>query len=74
MALVIHSLKEDYFNNYIDNIKSIGMDDVNSAAGKYIQPEKSVTVIVGDKTRLLEQFKDFDGEILETDINGSLRD
>ncbi len=73
IGMVIHSLPEDYFNNYIEQLNSVGIDDVNSAAEKYLLPEKSVTVIVGDKTKLLEQLKNFDGEILETDINGELK-
>ena len=73
IGMVIHSLPEDYFNNYIEEINSIGIDNVNSAAEKYVQPEKSLTVIVGDKSKLLEQFKDFDGEIVETDLNGELK-
>ncbi len=73
IGMVIHSLPEDYFNNYIEEINSLEIDDINNAAKKYVQPEKTVTVIVGDKSKLLEQFKSFDGEIVEADINGELK-
>ena len=74
IGMVIHSLPEEYFNNYVVNVKSINIGDVNSAAAKFILPEKSVTVIVGDKAKLTGQLKDFDIEIIETGINGELKD
>ena len=74
IGMVIHSLPEEYFNNYVVNVKSINIGDINSAAAKFILPEKSVTVIVGDKAKLTGQLKDFDIEIIETGINGELKD
>jgi len=73
IGMVIHSLPDNYFNNYIEEIKSIEMDNVNSAAEKYIKPNESIIILVGDKAKLIEQFKNFDIETIETDIKGELK-
>jgi zinc protease len=66
--MVIHSLPGDYFNTYIDNIKSVRIEQVNNAAKKYIMPDKVITVIVGDKDKILDQLKIIkNAEIVEID-------
>jgi zinc protease len=71
ISMVIHSLPGDYFNTYIDNIKSVNKEHVNSAAVKYIHPDKAITVIVGDKEKVLDQLKDISPEIIEVDLKGN---
>lgn len=71
ISMVIHSLPGDYFNTYIDNIKSVNKEHVNSAAVKYIHPNKAITVIVGDKEKVLDQLKDISPEIIEVDLKGN---
>jgi zinc protease len=70
ISMVIHSLPGDYFNTYIDNIKSVKKEHVNNAAEKYIHPDRAITVIVGDKDKILDQLKDLNSaEIIEVDNN-----
>ncbi len=67
-AIVIHSLPDNYFDSYLDNIKHVTIDDVNAAAVNNIFPDKAMIVIVGDKKKVLPQLKNFGREIVEMKI------
>src|SRR5690606_11711392 len=67
-AIVIHSLPDNYFDSYLDNIKHVTIDDVNAAAVNNIFPDKAMIVIVGDKKKVLPQLKNFGKEIVEMKI------
>ncbi len=71
IGTVIHSLPEDYFNSYITNVKEVTIEDVNSAAEKYILPNESIIVIVGSKNILEDQLSEIDDvTITEVDFYG----
>ncbi len=59
-AKYIFSLPDDYFNNYIEKIKSITLEEVKQAAEKNIFPEEAVILIVGDKNKIANQFEGLD--------------
>jgi zinc protease len=66
---IICELPDDYFNTYLENIKNVQIDDVNIAANENIHPDKLLTVLAGDKTKILKQIdKNKFGEIKEFDI------
>jgi zinc protease len=66
--MVMYNLPDNHFNNYLQIIHDVTIDQVNDAAMKYIHPEKMITLIVGSKEVILEQFN---GEVLiELDQNG----
>jgi zinc protease len=68
---VIHSLPDDYFDQYIDNIKNVTPEDIRNAALSSIFPEEINFIIVGDKNKILPQLKNFtDMEIVEVDEKG----
>ena len=70
---VIHSLPEDYFNTYIKNIKEVTIEEVNSAAEKYILPDDSIIVIVGSKDILEKQLFEINGvKVTEVDFKGEI--
>ena len=70
---IIFSLPENYFDTYIDSIKSVTLEDVNKTASENIFPDELVIVIVGDKNKILESLKDLNaGEINEVDIFGEI--
>ncbi len=69
--LVAHSLPDNYFNNYIDNLESVSIDDVNLIAKESIFSDKLIIVIVGDAEKLLHQLKEAKFEdIITTDYMG----
>jgi len=72
ISMVVHSLAFDYFNTYINNIKSVNKELVENAAGKHIHPDKVITVIVGDKDKVKCQLTDLNiTDIIDVDINGN---
>ncbi len=63
-AKYIFSLPDDYFNNYIEKIRSISLEEVNQAAEKNIFPEESIILIVGDKNKVFSQLENLNlGEV-----------
>lgn len=55
---VSYDLPDDYFDKYIENINVVTIDEVNKAAVENIFPDSAMTVLVGDKDKLIEQLKD----------------
>ncbi len=72
-GIILHSLPINYFNTYIENVNNISIKDVNEAAAKYISPGKTVTVLVGEKDKIISQIDELKlGEIIEVDEVGNL--
>lgn len=70
---IIHNLPDNYFDTYLDRVKAVTLEEVNKTAEKNIFPDKVKIVVVGDKEKLLEQFKDLNlGKITEVDYEGNL--
>jgi len=55
---VIYDLPDDYFDTYVENINAVTINEVNKAATENIFPDSAMTVLVGDKDKLLKQLKD----------------
>ena len=55
---VIYDLPDDYFDRYVENINAVTINEVNKAATENIFPDSAMTVLVGDKDKLLKQLKD----------------
>lgn len=69
---VIFSLPEDYFNTYLDNVRSVSKNDVNEAAVKEILAEETLIAVVGDKSKIREQLKEFPNSVfVEVDSEGN---
>jgi zinc protease len=47
--LLIYGLPEDYFSKYVQNIEAVTSADVQRVAQKYIQPNRALVVVVGDR-------------------------
>ncbi len=72
-GIILHSLPDDYFNTYIKSVNDITLEDVNNAAVKYISPEQVVTVLVGEKDKIINQLDELKlGKIIEVDESGHL--
>jgi len=50
--LIVYNLSDDYFNNYMGRILAVTKDDVARVAKKYIDPERVVIVLVGDRNQI----------------------
>ncbi len=68
---IIHSLPEDYFKTYIDEIRSVTSERVLKAAENNLYPERLTTVIVGNTEKIIEQLKNiYQDKIIELDVKG----
>ena len=68
VSKIIYGLPDDYFETYIEKIKSVKMQEVNKAANESILPGSLLTVLVGDYKKISEQLKtDKYGEIVKLD-------
>ncbi|GIU82260.1 MAG: peptidase M16 [Pyrinomonadaceae bacterium] len=47
--LVIYDLPDTYFNEFIQKVQAVTLEDINRVAQKYLQPEKMAILIVGDR-------------------------
>ncbi len=54
-----YNLPEDYYANYLKNVDKVTADEVQQVAKKYILPDQSITVVVGDKPQVSEKLKQF---------------
>lgn len=52
MELVAYSLPDTYFNDYVQRILAVTKAEVEAAARKYIDPEKTAIIIVGDRAKI----------------------
>lgn len=50
--MVVYQLPEDSFSNYVAAIQAVSAADVQRAAARYIQPDISAVVIVGDRQKI----------------------
>lgn len=68
ISKVIFNLPEDYFDSYIQNIRGATIENVNNAALHNIFPDSSITILAGEKEKILPQLKSKDsGEIVIVD-------
>ena len=68
---LIHSLPENYFEKYIDEINNVTMERINRAAEDNLNPDNLITIVVGDTSKLKDQLKQLHPEELyELDIHG----
>lgn len=64
-----YGLPENYYQNYLKTLNEVNAMDIQAAAQKYILPENSYIVVVGNKDALLEKLKRF-GKVMVVDVNG----
>ena len=47
--MLVYHLPDDYFSRYVQNIEAVTAADVQRVAQKYIQPDRFVVVVTGDR-------------------------
>ncbi len=50
--LALHRLPDSYFEEFVPRLSQVTVDDVTMAAQKYLDPEKLVTIVVGDLDKI----------------------
>ncbi len=59
--LVVYGLPDTYFNEYIQKIQAVTIDDVNRVANKYLTPDKMAILVVGDRNAVEPKLKEIQG-------------
>jgi len=54
-----YDLPEDYYANYLKKVDEVTADEVQEVAKKYILPDESIIVVVGDKSKVTDKLKPF---------------
>lgn len=70
--IVRFGLPDDYYQTYSDRVRSLKLENVNSAAKKVVLPENTVWVIVGDRAKIEKEIRELNfGEIKFLDPDGN---
>ncbi|HET7436735.1 MAG TPA: pitrilysin family protein [Thermoanaerobaculia bacterium] len=71
MDIELYGLPEDYFDHYRENINAITADAIVAAAQKYIDPERTLIVVVGNAKEIREPLAGLGYPLHEVDIDGN---
>jgi zinc protease len=52
--LALYSLPDSYFAEFVPKVNAVSAGDVTAAAGRYLDPAKLTTLIVGDHSAIAE--------------------
>ncbi len=70
-SLVVYKLPDAYFNEYIQNINAVKLEDVNRVANKYLDPSKMVIVVVGDRKSVEPKLEELSYPMMIVDADGN---
>lgn len=69
--LIVNELPDNYFNNYIDNIRAVSLEQAYFAAKGNIFPDELTIVAVGDKNKIVPQLNALGfGQAIEVNYEG----
>jgi zinc protease len=69
--LLQFQLPDDYYQTYISRVQSLTTDTVNRAARLLINPDRTIWVVVGDRSKIEAEVRSLDfGEIRFVDADG----
>jgi zinc protease len=71
-AMVRYGYDDDYWDTYAERVRSTTLSDVSEAARKYVQPDRLVWVVVGDREKIEEEVRSLEyGEVTFLDVDGN---
>jgi predicted Zn-dependent peptidase len=67
--LALYELPDDYFSRFIPKVLSLGEAEVTAAAARHIDPARLLTVVVGDRDKLMPSLKSLDlGDVADVSV------
>jgi predicted Zn-dependent peptidase len=67
--LALYELPDDYFSTFIPKVLSLGEAEVTAAAVRHIDPARLLTVVVGDRDKLMPSLKSLDlGDVADVSV------
>ncbi|HUP47586.1 MAG TPA: pitrilysin family protein [Thermoanaerobaculia bacterium] len=70
LDMELYALPEDYFDRYRENIAAVSRDEIARVAGKYIDPDRAIVVVVGSARQIREPLGALGYPIHDLDIEG----
>jgi len=52
---VLFGLPDDYYEKYIDSVRSVTREDIREAAQKYLDPENYAIIIAGPVAQIVKE-------------------
>ncbi len=69
--LLQNGIPVDFYNSYAENINRLGATELSTVASKYLDPQKSVIVVVGDRRVIEPGLRALNMPIVVVDENGN---
>ena len=70
--MVRYGYDDDYWDTYAQNVRDLSLQEVSTAAKKYVLPDQLVWVIVGDRARIEDEVRALEiGEVTFLDVDGN---
>lgn len=69
----LRQLPSDYYRDFIPRVNSVTEEAVSQAAARFLRPERTSVVVVGDKSKIEDQLKPF-GTVRVYDTDGQRMD
>lgn len=70
--MVRYGYDDDYWDRYAGHVRALSLGEVTEAAKEYVQPDKLVWIVVGDRAKIEEEVRSLEfGEITLLDIDGN---
>jgi zinc protease len=67
--LALYDLPDDYFTTFVPKVLALTEDDVTAIAAKHIDPARLLTVVVGDREKLMTSLKALDlGDVADVSV------
>ncbi len=62
LNLMRYDLPADYYSNYLKKVEEITIEEVKETAQKYIKPDESIVLVVGNQKEVEDKLKQFDAD------------
>ena len=69
--ILVYDLDEDFVEQQNRILTAIGQDEINELAGKHLNVDDMIIVVVGDKATILASIEELGYEIVELDADGN---
>src|SRR5690606_13434519 len=67
----IQKLPKDYYKNYLKNLDAVSVAELNKLAPKYIKPNNSYLIVVGNASEFKDKLSQF-GEVIHYTSDGDI--
>jgi predicted Zn-dependent peptidase len=66
------NLKDDYYKTYDEKVRKLTKEELQQISMQVVKPEQVNWIIVGDKSKILDNVKELGVEIIELDPDGNI--